>query len=193
MKYSGKTVHKKHYYTFAEIMMVVAIFIIILAMIMSAWMSSGNKAQLDNAARIVSAQLNLARAKAIGERKDIGVYFNKQKSQHHPAYGMVVCEEGDKNKILPGEEYVTLPGGILFSTASPGDTLTDASWVNDSNSKVVFRKDGSVTGTAINDDKKFYLAPGNRGTGKLSGKQAYYEIVINEFTGKVTMKLQGVN
>ena len=112
-------------------------------------------------------------------------------SEHHPAYGMVVCEDGNKDKILPGEEYVTLPGGILFSTTSPGDTLTNASWVNDENSKVVFRKDGSVA-TEINADNKFYLAPGNRGTGKLSGKQAYYEIVINEFTGKATVKLQGV-
>ena len=192
MKYSGKTVYKKQHYTFAEIMMVVTIFIIILAMIMAAWMSSGHKAQLDNAARIVSAQLNVARAKAISERKNVGIYFNKQKSANHPAYGLVICEEGNKSKILPGEEYVTLPGGVLFTTTTPGDAAVTADWVNDSSSKIVFRKDGSVTGTAINADKKFYLAPGNRGTGKLSGKQAYYEIVINEFTGKATIELKGV-
>ena len=190
MKISGKTVYKKQHYTFAEIMMVVTIFIIILAMIMSAWMSSGHKAQLDNAARIVSAQLNLARAKAISERKDVGVYFSKQKSQHHPAYGLVICEDGNKSKILPGEEYVTLPGGVLFSTVKPGDAAVNADWASDSNSKIVFRKDGSVK-TQINSGI-FYLAPGNKGTGKLSAKQAYYEIRLNEFTGKVTMVLEGV-
>ena len=72
MKYSGKTVYKKQHYTFAEIMMVVTIFIIILAMIMAAWMSSGHKAQLDNAARIVSAN----------QKKD-GELMNTNNSQNH--------------------------------------------------------------------------------------------------------------
>ena len=105
--------YQKHHYTLYEIMIVVAIFIIVLAMLVTAWMSSGNNIRLKNAARIVSGELSLARAKAISERKNIGVYFNLDKSDDLPAYSMIICEEGDKNSVLAGQEYVALPGGIL--------------------------------------------------------------------------------
>ena len=180
--------YQKHHYTLYEIMIVVAIFIIVLAMLVTAWMSSGNNIRLKNAARIVSGELSLARAKAISERKNIGVYFNLDKSDDLPAYSMIICEEGNKDTVLAGQEYVALPGGILFSTVKPGDAVKSASWASDSASKVVFKKDGSVTGTAINSDKKFYLVPGNQGKNELGAKQPYYEVVINEFTGRTTLK-----
>ena len=138
--------YQKHHYTLYEIMIVVAIFIIVLAMLVTAWMSSGNNIRLKNAARIVSGELSLARAKAISERKNIGVYFNLDKSDDLPAYSMIICEEGDKNSVLAGQEYVALPGGILFSTVKPGDAVKSASWASDSASKVVFKKVLSCSG-----------------------------------------------
>ena len=179
---------KKSRYTFYEIMIVVTIFIIVLAMLMTAWMYSSNNIRLKNAARIVSGELSLARAKAIGARKDIGVFFNLDKSNKLPAYSLIICEEGKPEAVVAGEEYEKLPGGILFTTTKPGDSEKSADWASSSASKVVFKKDGSVTGTAINSDKKFYLAPGKQGDKKLAGKQPYYEIVINEFTGRATLK-----
>ena len=53
------------HYTIVEMMMVVAVFMIILSMAMAAWLNSGSQAHLKNAARLVSAQLNLAKAKAV--------------------------------------------------------------------------------------------------------------------------------
>ena len=73
MKNSTK---KKLHYTIVEMMMVVAIFMIILAMAIVAWSNSSSQTQLKNAARLVSKQLNLARAKAIAEHKEIGVFFS---------------------------------------------------------------------------------------------------------------------
>ena len=187
MKTENRKIRKSRY-TLYEIMIVVTIFIIVLAMLMTAWMHSSNNVRLKNAARIVSGELSLARAKAIGARKDIGVFFNLDKNDKFPAYSMIICNEGNKDDVVPGEEYEKLPGGILFTTTKPGDNEKSADWVSSSASKVVFSKSGSVTGTAINSDKKFYLAPGNQGDKLLAGKQPYYEIVINEFTGRITLK-----
>ena len=76
MKKIRKTALKISRYTIVEMMMVIAIFMIILSMAMAAWLSSGNQARLRNSVRLVTAQLNLARAKAVAERTYVGVYFS---------------------------------------------------------------------------------------------------------------------
>ena len=115
MKNPVLTACKSQHYTFAEIMMVVAIFIIILAMIMTAWMSSGNKVRLNNAARLVSAQLNMARSMAIKERKNIEVVF-----KGGPDYKMLVKAEDVSENDAPKDNWIALPGGTVFTTTKPG-------------------------------------------------------------------------
>ena len=165
-------------YTFAEVMIVVTIFIIILAMVMTAWMSSGGKVRLNNAARLVSAQLNKARALAIGERKNIEVVFKGS-----PDYKMLIKVEGTSDDDAPEDNWISLPGGTVFTTTKPGDATLDAAWNN--SSKLIFTKDGSPTSGSIED---FYVATGNQTDKKVYGKQPYYTINVNNFSGRITLQ-----
>ena len=178
MKNPVLTACKSQHYTFAEIMMVVAIFIIILAMIMTAWMSSGNKVRLNNAARLVSAQLNMARSMAIKERKNIEVVF-----KGGPDYKMLVKAEDVSENDAPKDNWIALPGGTVFTTTKPGTSTQTAAW--NSGTKVVFTKDGSVESGSIED---FYVAVGNQTNRKVSANQPYYTININNFSGRITLQ-----
>jgi Tfp pilus assembly protein FimT len=178
MKNLNRTVSKIGHYTIVEMMMVIAIFMIILSMTMVAWLNSGDQAKLRNAARLVSAQLNLARAKAVADCKEVGVYFSDTGNAREK-YAMLICEKGDKNKRLPGEDWVQLPGGILFSANQPDDNPVSAT----APGAIKFRSDGSLTQDSNRAD--FYLAPGDAKNSKLNKDAvSYYKIEINEFTGR---------
>ena len=178
MKKLNRTVSKIGHYTIVEMMMVIAIFMIILSMAMVAWLNSGDQAKLRNAARLVSAQLNLARAKAVADCKEVGVYFSNTGNAREK-YAMLICEKGDKNLRLPGEDWVQLPGGILFSTSKPAENSTVNAAVP---AAVKFRSDGSLNNGTSYDE--FYLAAGNAADGKLSKNVPYYKVEMNIFTGR---------
>ena len=177
MKNSTK---KKLHYTIVEMMMVVAIFMIILAMAIVAWSNSSSQTQLKNAARLVSKQLNLARAKAIAEHKEIGVFFSGTGSDADKRYAMIVCIEGSKDKILGGENWTSLPGGIVFSKNKPSSTGTVNATAPDA---VRYSKNGSL----VSNDTEFYLASGDQTNGKVYKNVPYYTVKINPFTGRSTL------
>lgn len=170
-----RTVSKIGHYTIVEMMMVIAIFMIILSMAMAAWLSSGDQAKLRNAARLVNAQLNLARAKAINECKEVGVVFSAISSSAPEKYAMLICYDGDKTKPLPGENWISMPGGIVFSTGKTGNAVAP--------STIKYRSDGSLDSSC--DD--FYLTPGNQDTGTVAADTNYYEVKVNLFTGRSTL------
>lgn len=181
MKNIRKAALKAQHYTIVEMMMVIAVFMIILSMAMVAWLNSGDQAKLRNAARLVSAQLNLARAKAVAECKEVGVYFSNSGNAREK-YAMLICEEGNKSKRLPGEDWVQLPGGILFSTSKPQENSAVTAALP---SAVKFRSDGSLNNGASYD--VFYLAAGNAADGKLGKNVPYYKVELNIFTGRSTL------
>ena len=181
MKKIRKTALKISRYTIVEMMMVIAIFMIILSMAMVAWLNSGDQAKLRNAARLVSAQLNLARAKAVAECKEVGVYFSNTGNSREK-YAMLICEEGNKTKRMPGEDWVQLPGGILFSTSKPQENSTVTAALP---TAVKFRSDGSLNNGSSYDE--FYLAAGNTADGKLGKNVPYYKVELNIFTGRSTL------
>ncbi len=181
MKNSTK---KKLHYTIVEMMMVVAIFMIILAMAIVAWSNSSSQTQLKNAARLVSKQLNLARAKAIAEHKEIGVFFSGTSDDADKQYAMVVCAEGkaegNEAKIINGEFWRSLPGGIVFSKNKPSSTGTVNATAPDA---VRYSKNGSL----VSNDTEFYLASGDQTNGKVYKNVPYYTVKINPFTGRSTL------
>lgn len=177
MKYAIK---KKMHYTIVEMMMVMAVFMIILFMILAAWLNTNSQTQLKNAASLVSKQLNLARAKAIAEHKEIGVFFSGTGSDADKRYAMIVCVEGSKDKILGGENWTSLPGGIVFSKNKPSSTGTVNATAPDA---VRYSRNGSL----VSNDTEFYLASGDQINGKADKDVPYYTVKINPFTGRSTL------
>ena len=171
------SVKKVMHYTIVEMMMVIAVFMIILAMAVVAWGNGSSQTRLNTAARLVSTQLSLARTKAITERKNVGVYFSGKSSNVKEQYAMVVCSDGNKDKILQGCDWEQLPGGIVFSTDKPSETsaVTAAE-----PSKIVYTRNGSLS-TATTE---FYLSAGDQVNGKVNKNVPYYTVKINPFTGR---------
>ena len=183
MKKNKITASRKQHYTIVEMMMVVAVFMIILAMAMVAWLNSGHQAKLRNAVRLVSKELSLARAKAVAEHKSVGVYFSIDATKSGENYAMIVCENGKKDKIMPGENWVKLPAGVVFTCTDPSSD--DAvKWPNDANRKVVFKSDGSLSADTSTDLEVFYIVAGDQTTHKIPDDESYYKIVLNTFTGQ---------
>ena len=175
----------KHY-TIGEIMMVVAIFMIVLALITAAWQGSGKEVRLRNAAMLVSQQLEMARAKAISERQEIGVHFNLDNGKRNH-YALGISKYGQKKPLLAGEEWESLPSGVVFTTERPGSSASTAKWPAEAKRGVIFRPDGSLSADSSSELEVFYVVAGNQSNGAIDADQPYYEIVFNKFTGRVTL------
>ncbi|MBE6368963.1 MAG: hypothetical protein E7056_02235 [Lentisphaerae bacterium] len=182
MKNNKITVSRKLHYTIVEMMMVIAVFMIILAMAMVAWLNSGNQAQLRNAVRLVSKELSLARAKAISEHKSVGVCFNIDTASKIENFAMIICQEGQKDKVMPGEHWVKLPGQIVFTCKDPA-TDQSVKWITGGQGKIVFKADGSLSADTDDALETFYLVAGDQKTGKIAEDEPYYKLVLNTFTG----------
>ena len=109
-----------HRYTIVEMMMVTAIFLIILSMAIAAWINSGSGTRLRSAASQVYGQLNLARAKAVAERRWVGVHFAGSGEDYHGCacrlyYYAGTVTSPTEDKALPGEDWVVLPTGTVLS------------------------------------------------------------------------------
>ena len=186
MKKISNTLQQIRHFSIGEMMMVVALFMIILALITAAWQSSGQETRLHNAAKLVSQQLEMTRIKAISERKEIGLHFNLENGKR-THYAMAVCEYGQKDKLLPGEDWETLPRGVVFTTQKPGSSAAAVQWPAAAKRGVIFRGDGSLSADSPSELDVFYLAPGDQATGMVDGNKPYYKIVFNKFTGRITL------
>ena len=165
MRFNKITVSKIGHYTIVEMMMVIAIFMIILSMAMAAWLNSGNQARLRNSVRLVTAQLNLARAKAVAERTYVGVYFSNNGAANatktdpnadgNPYPGSSACrlyyfdkETGNRVGFVDNAEWEVLPGGTSFvfpdEIEQPSGTLTKTT------AYVIFDRRGRIVANSSN-------------------------------------------
>ena len=168
-------------YTIVEMMMVTAIFLIILSMAIAAWINSGSQTKLRSAVRLVNAQLNLARAKAVAERTNVGVYFAGSGENYHGYGCRLYYYDGDtKGDPVAGEEWVVLPGGTVFSAAQPSDSEFTATVP----AKIVFDSKGRLSGYAA--VSPFYVTVGTQNNREVAADEAYFAIEINPFTGRAT-------
>ena len=186
-----KSTAKIMHYTIVEMMMVVAVFMIILSMATVAWLNSGSQANLKNAARLVSAQLNLAKAKAVTGRETVRVEFSN--ANNTTKLEILYGESGSEkpNNIEP----VYLPRGIFFvadkgeSNGEPGKFSNGNSSARIIPSTIVFTVSGKLKDDAGN--KRFYLMEENP-NGKAQSDQNYYIITVNQFTGRINTILETV-
>lgn len=183
--------NRKMHYTIVEMMMVIAVFMIILAMAVAAWLNSGHQANLKNAAHLVTAQLNLAKAKAVTNREMVRVVFSDS--------GKTVTSEifyGESGTDKPHDtEPVALPMGIFFVT-DKGESNGNPVKYADGNSSgkitpsaIVFTASGNLKNDAGN--KRFYLME-ETADGKAKSGQNYYIITVNQFTGRINTTLETV-
>ena len=210
MRFNKITVSKIGHYTIVEMMMVIAIFMIILSMAMAAWLNSGNQARLRNSVRLVTAQLNLARAKAVAERTYVGVYFSNNGAANatktdpdadgNPYPGSSACrlyyfdkDTGKRIEFVDSAEWEVLPGGTSFvfpdEIEQPTGTLTATT------AYIVFDKRGRVAGgntiqTVDGSNGSFYGITLLEGTpGKtIPTNLPYYMTTINKHSGRINTK-----
>lgn len=179
------------HYTIVEMMMVIAVFMIILSMAVAAWLNSGRQANLKNAARLVSAQLNLAKAKAVTNREIVRVEFSSANNTTK-----VEIFYGESGTDKPHEvEPVYLPAGIFFVT-DKGESSGNPVKYTDGNSSgkitpaaIIFTASGKLKNDAGN--KRFYLME-ETPEGKAQSGQNYYIISVNQFTGRISTSLETV-
>ena len=176
------------HYTIVEMMMVIAVFMIILSMAVAAWLNSGRQANLKNAARLVSAQLNLAKAKAVTNREIVRVEFSSANNTTK-----VEIFYGESGTDKPHEvEPVYLPAGIIFvsdkgeSSGVPGKYTDGSSAGRITPAAIVFTASGNLKNDAGN--KRFYLME-ETPKGKAQSGQNYYIIAVNQFTGRINTTL----
>ncbi|MPM88586.1 hypothetical protein SDC9_135690 [bioreactor metagenome] len=191
---------RRRHYTIVEMMMVVAVFMIILAMITAAWLNSGPQVKLKSAARMVNAQLNLARAKAVAERKPVGVHFASSGEDYY-RYGCRLFYDDNKNgtkaateNFVPDEEWVTLPGGVVFAVRTSGSD-PQCVFSNAAPQDIAFDAKGRVvSGSAT---VPFYVTAGDRKTGPIQTGayrgEPYFKFEVNSFTGRSTATYYEVN
>ena len=179
------------HYTIVEMMMVIAVFMIILSMAVAAWLNSGRQANLKNAARLVSAQLNLAKAKAVTNREIVRVEFS---SANNTTKLEIIYGESGSEK--PHDiEPIYLPAGIFFVTDKGESSGNPVKYSNNANfnkitpSTIVFTASGKLKDDAGN--KRFYLME-ECPEGKVQSDQTYYIITVNQFTGRISTLLETV-
>ncbi|MBO5923225.1 MAG: hypothetical protein J6Q81_01800 [Lentisphaeria bacterium] len=186
-KSSVKIMH----YTIVEMMMVIAVFMIILSMAMVAWLNSGNQANLKNAARLVSAQLNLAKAKAVTNREIVRVEFT---NAHNTTKVEILYGESGTEKPHDTEPFY-LPAGIFFVADKGENNGVPVSYADgDSSARITpaavfFTTSGNLK--ADSGNKRFYLMEENP-KGKAQSGQNYYVIAVNQFTGRINTTLETV-
>lgn len=192
MKNSTK---KKLHYTIVEMMMVIAVFMIILAMAVVAWSNSNSQTQLKNAARLVSAQLNLAKAKAVANRETVRVEITLVDNRYKLELFYGAASSGtdrprEENAIyLPRNIYLVDDLGVN-SDSTPhlyanNDSFRRMSLDNNA-PEIVFSASGKS-----NQDRRFYLME-ELPTGTVRSGEVYYIITVNQFTGRVKTQLETV-
>lgn len=192
---------RRHRYTIVEMMMVTAIFLIILSMAIAAWINSGTGTRLRSATSLVYGQLSLARAKAVAERRWVGVYFAKNTGDGKEYRGCGcrlyyytgTVGSPTQGAALPGEDWAVLPSGTVLSQAAPANNSTSLA-VPDA---VVFDAKGRLLHFADSpaasrtDAAKLYVVVGDQAKyGSLQRKDVnddpYFAIEINPFSGRAT-------
>lgn len=192
MKNSTK---KKLHYTIVEMMMVIAVFMIILAMAVVAWSNSNSQTQLKNAARLVSAQLNLAKAKAVANRETVRVEITLVDNRYKLELFYGAASSGtdrprEENAIyLPRNIYLVDDLGVN-SDSTPHLYANNDSFrrmsLNNNAPEIVFSASGKS-----NQDRRFYLME-ELPTGTVRSGEVYYIITVNQFTGRVKTQLETV-
>ena len=119
-----KSTAKIMYYTIVEMMMVIAVFMIILSMAMVAWLNSGSQANLKNAARLFSAQLNLAKAKAVANRTLVRLEITEDNDRYK-----IEMFYGESGTQKPHDvEPIYLPRGIFFAKDKDETVVSSNGW-----------------------------------------------------------------
>ena len=189
-----KSTAKIMHYTIVEMMMVIAVFMIMLSMAMVAWLNSGSQANLNNAARLFSAQLNLAKAKAVANRTLVRLEITEDNDRYK-----IEMFYGESGTQKPHDvEPIYLPRGIFFAkdkdetNGEPNKYTKDDDFkkieLNSTAPEIVFTNTGKLKSTA---DKRFYLI-GECPDGKVRSGQVYYIITVKLFSGRIKTKLETV-
>lgn len=120
---------KSHHFTLTELMVVVVIVAIVMALVVPAFNSMGAGTAVDSAARMVSAQLMLARNEAISRRKTVAVVMpadtitqdandtNVYKYQSFRS-GILDASTNKLEKWVDGTEWAFLPNKAVIATVS---------------------------------------------------------------------------
>lgn len=190
-----KSTAKIMHYTIVEMMMVIAVFMIMLSMAMVAWLNSGSQANLKNAARLFSAQLNLAKAKAVANRTLVRLEITEDNDRYK-----IEMFYGESGTQKPHDvEPIYLPRGVFFAEDQGVDTNGNPKLYTDGKTfkefepdstapEIVFTNTGKLKSTA---DKRFYLI-GECPDGKVRSGQVYYIITVKLFSGRIKTKLETV-
>lgn len=201
----------KLHYTIVEMMMVVAVFMIILAMAITAWLNSGSQAQMRNAAREVSGILNLARAKAIGERTNVGVFFSTSGStaptaelasdggsgDPNPFPGksagrIYYCDSnGTRSGFVDFEDWHTFSGSVTLDFPSSFNNLyNSSSEARDTTACIVFDRMGRVIYSrnmaVVNGGLSMSVVAGSTVSNSIPADSSYYILTVNPYTGRIT-------
>ena len=222
MKKNKLAVSKICHYTIVEMMMVIAVFMIILSMAMIAWVNSGSQAKLKNTARLVSAQLNLARAKAVAERTDIGVFFSTGGSESasseldaggdpNPYKDIPACRlyyidpsTGKRIDFADNAQWHNFTGGMGVYPASGNvnSSYQPAGKIADNTFWIVFNRKGAVSaakdasGNIHKDTLNMYnliVVEGSEKNNSIPESAPYFVISVNSYTGRITTKYCEVN
>ncbi|MBE6367372.1 MAG: hypothetical protein E7052_05615 [Lentisphaerae bacterium] len=217
MKKINTTVSKIRHYTIVEMMMVIAVFMIILSMAMVAWLNSGSQSRAKNAARLLSAQLNLARAKAVSERTDIGVFFSTggaasaaaelaDSGDPNPYKEVPACRlyymnvsTGKRLDYVDNSQWHTLSGGIgVYPAASDiSSSFQPSGAITDNTFWIIFGRKGEVkaakdkNGNIHKDNKNMYnliVVEGSEKSGSIPENAPYFVLSVNHYTGRITTK-----
>ena len=206
------SMHKAHY-TIVEMMMVVAVFMIILAMAIAAWGNSGQQAKTRNAARELSGVLNLARAKAIAERTYVGVLLSTNGSSspsnelavdssvndpnpypNAAAARIYYCNSnGERTGYVDFEDWHRMPVGITFDfPGSSSNLYSSATQAADATACIVFDRIGRVVYqrnlTVNNGGFGISVVAGSTQQNSIPGNSPYYMLSVNPYTGRITSK-----
>ena len=222
MKKNKLSVSKIRHYTIVEMMMVIAVFMIILSMAMIAWVNSGSQAKLKNAARLVSAQLNLARAKAVAERTNIGVFFSTggaasasnelaEGGDPNPYKDVPACRlyyidssTGKRTGYVDNEQWHNLSGsmGVYPAAADVSSSYQPGGKIADNTFWIVFNRKGAVaaakdsSGNIHKDTLNMYnliVVEGSEKADSIPENAPYFVISVNSYTGRITTKYCEVN
>ena len=206
------SINRRHY-TIVEMMMVIAVFMIILSMAIAAWVGTGSQAKTRNAARELSALLNLARSKAIAERTSVGILLSTNGSSspstelasdsasndpnpypNAAAARIYYCESnGTRTGYMDFEDWHRMPVGITFDFPGSFNNLynsatrapdTTACIVFDRMGRVVYQRNLSV----YNGGFGISVVAGSTQQNSITADSPYYIISVNPYTGRITSK-----
>jgi len=200
---------KRHSFTLVEMLLVLVITGILLALVFPAFERLSLGSGVDAAARMVGAQLRLARAYAISNRVRVALLMPRS---NDPVTGrrfsaFRACQVDAANKWvawIPNTKWEMLPAGAVIAeadtlpkcgnpTAEDGNTsyVTSVDTFSSQVRAIIFKPNGQLVGNVDADGKRyvsvvegFYLFPAINCT--IRNAKNLIDISVDAYTGRVS-------